>query len=457
MSVSNKQFLNKRERVLLLNSEVFKDELYKDYRELLTKNKRITNGLIDSLPTEQQIFFRTAVKSVIKEAIKEWQADKQKVVEDKGLGNTDIKCSLCGTGNRYIFYIKNRVNGKRLNVGSDCIEDFVKEGFQLPESVAELKRNATKVHRRIKLNYLIPNVHDKIVKWDKFIEEQDIYIPREITKSYNQLKVDTTNLYNQYIDNKIKIDCAEEICNNFKRKEELEIKLRSYVKRHKDKPFIATRDIINHLKRTRNSVALRMIEDDNGNITSKSAPRITENNFVEFIMPLLNKALEKKRTIIKGMDFDTNKLVFTVEPLHRVKLSIGYQQFMQEVGMVIFGEEPIEQLNRNYLLTESKVNDSVSYEILTDRLKQKLRKKEVKIVFTSHSESELIIYYRKTDSYYLYDLRDFVDQNKILAYQDIDSLFTINLTDAIKILDKKEFKMFKEAKRAAYEMEQVIK
>ncbi|ADC52232.1 MULTISPECIES: hypothetical protein [Alkalihalophilus] len=453
MSNDNKLFIQKRDRVLLLHSVHFKSELYREYRDLLVKNKRITNGLVNSLPHEKQSFMRTVLRQVIREAHNEWQADESKIVEDKGEGNTDIKCSLCATGNRYIFYIKNKISGEKLNVGSDCIEDFVNDGLKLPTTIADLKKNATKIQRMFKLNSLIPDVNEKIEKWAAFLDKQPIYIPKERTKNYYDLMNTTQALYKDYLENGHKNDSVAEIAKNLETKEEYELNIERYVKQKIDVPFIVTKNIIKNLQRNGNKTALRMIESDNGFITSRTAGRVTETNFISFIINLLNTHFDKVDSSIVSMDHDRGQLVFQMKPLTRVNLYIGYQLFMEEVGMIIFGEEPIEMLTKSYLLQQSNIYESESAEIALKQMEKNLGKKFMKIAFISYNENEIIVHSRKSNQYHLCKMDNFINDNLKWAFGGDKN---VDLSRSIKVMTHREYQLYREAKKVAKDMNRSI-
>ena len=109
---------------LILSSEEAKNtQTYGNLFQVLL-NSNLKKGVkIEYIKGLDKKAYNTLVynKDILKKNVEsEWNAERViKTDNDK-----KIKCSLCNTPNKYIFFIKNKINGKVLNVGSSCIKKF---------------------------------------------------------------------------------------------------------------------------------------------------------------------------------------------------------------------------------------------------------------------------------------------------------------------------------------------
>ena len=77
-------------------------------------------------------------KNLIETITQEWFAER--VSEEDP--SKQVRCGLCNTPNKYLYYIRNRKNGEVLNVGSHCITKF--PGI---EGYVEQKRQLAQIHK----------------------------------------------------------------------------------------------------------------------------------------------------------------------------------------------------------------------------------------------------------------------------------------------------------------------
>ena len=59
------------------------------------------------------------MKTLLEDAQREWTAVSMCEVTDR-----DVFCTLCGTKNTNIYYIKNSISGEEINVGVNCASEF---------------------------------------------------------------------------------------------------------------------------------------------------------------------------------------------------------------------------------------------------------------------------------------------------------------------------------------------
>lgn len=78
------------------------------------------------------------LKVLIDDAQREWMAVSMSDETDK-----DIYCTLCGTKNIHIYFIKNSISGEEINVGANCASDF--PGFL---NIKEVRKNKKEEDQR---------------------------------------------------------------------------------------------------------------------------------------------------------------------------------------------------------------------------------------------------------------------------------------------------------------------
>ena len=121
---TKKAILSRDEISLLLHSEEAKNnELYGNLFSVLTKLdvlKAVRLEQLFELDEKAKAALTYNKKSLIDNVKQEWYTESVSA-EDP---NKSIRCGLCNTPNRYLFYIRNRLNNNRLNVGSSCMTKF---------------------------------------------------------------------------------------------------------------------------------------------------------------------------------------------------------------------------------------------------------------------------------------------------------------------------------------------
>lgn len=115
----SKKILNRKQRVLLENSQILLQ--FPLLQELLSSYEELSEDILPHLDGSTQSFLQNMMPNILLQAESEWDPDFHCA---KDLGDDRVPCSLCGTANRYVFYITNRLNATKMNVGSDCIQQF---------------------------------------------------------------------------------------------------------------------------------------------------------------------------------------------------------------------------------------------------------------------------------------------------------------------------------------------
>lgn len=158
---TTKSILSRDEISLLLYSEETKNtKIYGNLYEVLVQIKDLKAISLDELNKYNlNDVGRAALsynKNTLMDNVKgEWyvEADSAEDVNKK------VRCGLCNTPNKYLFYIRNRINNARLNVGSFCmtkfpgIEGYTEYKYHLEQKI----KNQKIAFRRTEFHNKIPN------------------------------------------------------------------------------------------------------------------------------------------------------------------------------------------------------------------------------------------------------------------------------------------------------------
>ena len=192
---TTKSILSRDEISLLLYSEETKNtKIYGNLYEVLVQIKDLKAISLDELNKYNlNDVGRAALsynKNTLMDNVKgEWyvEADSAEDVNKK------VRCGLCNTPNKYLFYIRNRINNARLNVGSFCmtkfpgIEGYTEYKYHLEQKI----KNQKIAFRRTEFHNKIPNVNSILDSASFYFDNLPILLSADI---YFPLKETVKNL-----------------------------------------------------------------------------------------------------------------------------------------------------------------------------------------------------------------------------------------------------------------------
>lgn len=355
-----KNILSKKDRNKLFYSEITKD--YPWFYELLkTKEKLMQEDLVN-LDTEKQNFFKDILPNVLNASNNEWKPSHDiyvRVLE----GNNRMKCSLCGTKNKYIYYITNKLNENKLNVGSECVKQFGELGEWMKNNGELLKEKQKKIQLKYKLNNDLPGIENTLHKWNEFVTNLPIMLPYKLENKFKSIGLEAKHLYEKIIEGKKYRYYRNEIMKALDEREGLIIEINDYVKEHENKPYVVTDKIIRELKSSRKDKALSMLQEDNGFIKWRTAHRITEKNFIKCLIKDFNKGLESYGISIESYDIKRKGFKIIINSQRRFRFFSKFSGFIMEFGWLIFEPELTEHISFSKFLNLCSLYDSRSYNI----------------------------------------------------------------------------------------------
>ena len=335
-----KSILSIDEVNLLLNSDEPKNtELYGNLYEVLSKidnRKAITIEELSELDQTAKGALSYNKKNLMDTVVKEWYAERSSA-EDP---NKKVRCGLCNTPNRYLFYIKNRKNGVTLNVGSHCITKFPGiEGYlEQKKQLAEIQRNQKRVARRNEFYIRFEDPESTISESENYFSSLPILLPYNI---YSELE-DTIRrmrlIYNKYVDDdkkafESKYDVFELFDLVVSQFGKLKVKAENFVKENENDPISCRRREIDWLISQNKSYLIKFISENNGKYTEVSLKQICSYDFVYEYFGLFKKRNKSNNYRIDKLEkaeliFSFNKFGYNPPLIY----SVPFSDFMSNIG-----------------------------------------------------------------------------------------------------------------------------
>lgn len=434
--------VNKKERVILLKSHIIDDYMW--FKKFLKTNDKITSKLIASLPEQQRNFIKYMLKELLQQAILEW---KEKPIPPKDLGEDKkkwVKCTLCGTPNRFIHYILNRQNGTEMNVGSECVKEFAFNDL----STDYQRKEAKKIRRLSLLNENLPGIKQQVENWQRLKETYSIWIPDEISTKYDEIGYELRNLYDNFIDGKGKEADLDKLSTLLKQGEGEKEKFKKYEEINNSNPFIVTQKMFRWLRNNKEKDYIKPIFleiKSQGIITYRTAHRITEVDFMKKVISLMNPYLQEKE--IELIDFDNleRKYFFGCKQLDSCEFVISHSNLLQNFGWVMFNEEPFMEINLKELVKQSSVENEKSIEVILRTIVRNLRSKVISLIGYDYEFNEVVLFNKERKIHQLLKLNEFVKKYKVLSVDNDERLKLIMEAEIGRKIDFRDYQQSREA------------
>ncbi|MCQ6281076.1 hypothetical protein [Bacillus sp. EB600] len=412
-----KKVFTKKEINKLLFSETLKRSNLPWLMELLKNNKNLSYS--DLNVTQKQILNEMR-SDLLNNSIEEWGttlATNNRLTLDLGPNEEKwVKCQLCGTKNRYIHYIKNKITKNVINVGSDCIEEFGAIGEIAHKDKRNLVSDQIKNRRLLKLLETIPDAKSRIENWNKFLGEIDIVLPNRIEMPYINLGKKAEKLFKSILSKSQNEKEVHILKTMFLKQNEFKEKILKYVDRNKNRTFVMTREIDSWLKFNKANEYARIREvikqSGNGFITSEIAYEINEPKFLKMIANEYNKNIDNN--IMKVEHVTNNGFVISVYPFLNIYLEITNRVFTNKYGKFAFGEK--NEFDIEFLLTNSRCYRNKDRDKLIDELKKMLSHVGMKIVKIDMKNNRMDIEYSSKKIFIRFELEKFIESNKHHIY-----------------------------------------
>lgn len=338
---TTKSILSRDEISLLKNSEELKNsELYGNLFDILSQIENpeaITLSELISIGLNHNgiTILKNNKKSIIDNINREWYVES-KSAEDP---NKKIRCGLCNTPNRYLFYIKNRLNNQQLNVGSHCMTKFPEiEGYANHKyQLAKIQRSQRETARWLKFHDKFPNAEDIIDSANYYFDNLPILLPYEIYFPLKNVVFQLHVIYNKYIKygttptktSKTSFELFNENINSFYKLKGLSD---NFIESNLNKPYICKQAEIEWMLENKKLSLLEEISKNKGSYSMQTIGKVTSINFINKHFKKFSKCNVKYITLIPPKDnYSTMRFIIKNEGVDFL-YDINIKKFMSKIG-----------------------------------------------------------------------------------------------------------------------------
>ncbi|MDA8335097.1 MAG: hypothetical protein M0Z41_08935 [Peptococcaceae bacterium] len=323
---SENLYATEQQRNLLLQSKATQE--FPWLVALLKKQENIPPKLVATLPKDQQIFMENTFPKVWKAALAEWVADLR--CHDNV--EVSVQCSLCNTANKYIFFIYNRVNGIRMNVGSDCIHKFDISntlGLDRDQAQAHIRTIKSNIKNLTRLNEFFqyyPGADILIQTWINEFRSLPIIVSNELEAEHrNCINIGRKLLFKDFL-GKMRNDAIilSEFQQNIERRNAVWEKIQAFIRDSEMSGFSFTPRMRQWLQfRGRQQVVDKIMKY--GQVTNATIYEIWEPEFFNKLIPRLNRLLKRVNPNLAIIGFDDTKDKVTLQYVHsELQLNVEY-------------------------------------------------------------------------------------------------------------------------------------
>ena len=331
---NNNLILNKRDLVLLHHSEEVKNiDIYGNLYESLKSYDTLSQKDLEKdivFDDKARMILRHDVKTMINHIQEEWYAKSSFLV-----ATTEVHCQLCGTKNKYICYIVNRINGNELNVGRECVKSYktINGTKAVLNKLNTYVRDLTKDSNRSNFDTALGND----INFTKIAKEKldtfPILLPFKLHLDIENVIVNCNRIRTSYISSGGDInDCINKFYILMAKFEELYQKAESYYVQNKNNPLICTREIADWLKKNY-PTKITEIQKSKSILNENTLEYIHEPNFIKKNLSVFSNCLKDKD--IKFLSVNKNVIRFKIKNGRYSKsiyFTMSIKNFMKNIG-----------------------------------------------------------------------------------------------------------------------------
>lgn len=400
---TKKAILSRDEISLLLHSEEAKNnELYGNLFSVLTKLdvlKAVRLEQLFELDEKAKAALTYNKKSLIDNVKQEWYTESVSA-EDP---NKSIRCGLCNTPNRYLFYIRNRLNNNRLNVGSSCMTKFPGiEGYsEYKYQLSQIQKNQKTVLRRTEFHNKFPNVEHILDSSEYYFDNLPVLLPEELYYTLKDVIKRFRLIYMSYVEKgktpfqstKNSFELFYMAINQYNK---LKIKADEFVKMNLNNPLICKREEIDWLEDNNKEHLIRKISQDGGLYTQTTITHIYYRDFIKKNYDLFNARNQSSQLIIKELKTNEFTIYFTkVGYMPYLQYKAEYKDFMLKIGCHCFFDK-YYVYNSQDIIKISKIEHTIrNIESIIGYTANIMN--DLRYIFLIDYETNLLYLYRKAD------------------------------------------------------------
>ena len=406
------RLVTEKERNLILNSDILKD--YPKFKEFLENTPTLDDSEIGILDEDMRNFFIGGIFNAVKgKAPKEWEVDKSKTLENDE--EEPKNCQICNHPIKNLYYIKNKMNGKYMVVGSICVNHF---GILDKNELDKLLKERAIIKRREEINKAINNIEKTFRELELFIEKSPIIIKNKIIKQFMFLKNEASSLHKKYIESDLENHEKNEIINKIKEilskiKVE-EDNINEYIDKNKNNKFVATKNIFKSIDYDDKS---RIDLEEEGFISDKNIFRIKDSEFIKSLIDDFNNYLMDYNMKIIGIYESSRDIYYQIDIGNRgfTIVDYKYKDFAFNYGSLLFGEQALEDINVDNIFKNSIIRSDETIKTIIESIEQIIEKRSFQLNDVNKQFDEIIIKNCKNDRYIIIKLSETIEKFKDLA------------------------------------------
>jgi hypothetical protein len=416
-----------------------------DSARALLKSEKIRTLLLFSENAKQYKFlkifaqnFRRAKADLVDKEIGSWNPKKVSIINDlldrivnscrdDWIGTIQpfeivtshkkrIPCDLCGFRHlKDLYNIQNKLNMKKLIVGSTCIEEFPNIEFPAGKGIKQLKREMNQNKRLKKISIEIPGITKEIDEWEAALFKYEILIPLKYQDEYSSLGVEIKLLFEKYLNGKVTEEVFHDIRKAKRKKEKMLYNIGLYNSINKNKMLVASNRIVNWLSINGKKHVIERLKVT-GFIDENTIHEITEPNFIKKMNPIF---VQKLKGIGK---FEYSKAVneyILYLNNYDIKLYFRLEKFLDYFGNLLLDKNPKIAFSELNIFKIGKLRDRISKQNTLFQIDRMLHGSEISISFNDYGgrydyldENVVDIYDSRYNKIFEDDLIKFLDDYK---------------------------------------------
>lgn len=408
----NDDIIDRRNLKIIVNSSFTDRDEYKWIKDYCIKNNcsSISEADLENFTEQQKSFINGSLyRDFYIKCCDEWDVDY--TIEQSETDTANI-CELCGKKHlQYLFFLRNKINNKKLVVGSKCIESYMEFSD---------KNNKQKIHymaNKVKLNNEKPGINEFINSMDDFEDTLSIYVKEDLIRKYDALCRVIEKQYNN-VCNSFNKKTKETLFSNINTLCNLQKEMTKYDKLHSSDIWSVTPEIKRWCKKNINKENIIKYLRKSIYIKLNSAILIKEENFKSKIDNEMRKQLKKYD--IKLLNSTMDNYLISKNGYDNIKLDVSYTDALKLYGEGIFNNEVSVVPTDDEFYSIVHITDSESIYEASRNIAHNI-KNELYFLSEDSAESSLDkVYFRDFSKNVVYTLdgREFVNKFKSLIYKN---------------------------------------
>lgn len=367
-------------------------------QKLISTQNNIHYSDLQHLEEDTSNILKYDSKSFKETLYSEWEAVKN----GNNLYKDDLEigyehCEVCNAAdNRYLYYIRNKLNENEMHVGSSCILKYIDIGLNGEQKLEYIKKQDNiykKMQNIAQFNKLFPNAKLIVNSWLEFYNSLKLKIPSDLEKKFQNCYRKAHSIIKKVEDESLSKTLIENFQNLILLNEEIKKKINNYINKNKDNPFTLTVKISNWLI-NKKEFELHKKLCKNCLIGENDFKYIYENDFILQFIPEFSKALKTLGIYNIECDFDANNFILSYKKNKLdIKLNCSIKDFLRKFYLIIFNKKA--DLNLKNLISICNVNRGITnIEYAISEIESELNKNYIYVDFYDIQYNILFIKYQ---------------------------------------------------------------